>query len=342
MIVALAAAPARLVVSGAPLFGSWRGGVTDASLDGLAPPFARGFLGRKQVEKKWLYTLVATPDLFFCLAIIDAGFLHSAFLSLFDRKSRTLLADKSVVLPGFLGRVKVGEQPSALYARIAAPGCNASIVRLGGASTEQQGNGVQVHALLGGVEAELRLESLDEPAAMSACADLGDGRFDFTQKRTGLTASGTIAHRGRTFRVECGRAGLDLTHGYLRRETSWRWAFGMGEATGRKLAFNFSEGFVSGGAENVLFLDGAPHAAGPIAFSFDPKDPGAPWHLRGDGLELEFTPEGHRAQNVSTPIASSRYVQPFGSFRGHLTHPSGERISLEGIPGVTEDHSARW
>ncbi len=342
MTVALVAAPPKLVVSGAPLFGTWRGSVLDASLDGLSPPFARGMLGRKRVEKKWVYTLVATDELFLCLAIIDAGFLHSAFLGLFNRKARTLLADKSVVLPGLLGRVKVSEQPGSLYARIAAPGTNASIARLGEPSNGRQESGVQVHALLGGVEADLRLESLDEPAPLSACASLSDGRFDFTQKRVGLTASGTIAHRGRTFRVENGRAGLNFTHGYLRRETSWRWAFGMGEASGRKLAFNFSEGFVSGGAENVLFLDGAPLGAGPIAFSFDPKDPRAPWHLRGEGLELEFTAEGQRAQNVSTPIAASRYVQPFGSFRGHVTHPSGERISLEGIPGVTEDHSARW
>jgi hypothetical protein len=329
---ALSQAPTTLVQAGKPRFGLWKGSVGNASFAGLQPPFERSFLARKLIEKKWTYTLVATPDLFFCMAIIDAGALHSAFLALFDRKSRTLLADFNVVLPPLFALVS--EQPSALHAIFSAPGAHAAI--------EQLGAGVRVGARFEGCEVELRLDSIDEPSCASACADLGGARFDFTQKRCGLTASGTIVHKGRAFTVEDGRAGLDFTHGYLQRETAWRWAFGMGESAGRKLAFNFSEGFLEAGSENTLFFDGAPCSVGPIQFEFDRSDVTAKWTLRGEGVELTFTPEGLRRQNTWTPLLYSRYVQPFGSFSGYLTSAAGARLEVEGLAGVTEDHAAKW
>jgi hypothetical protein len=325
-------APTTLVPAGKPLFGLWKGTIGNASFAGLQPPFGRNLLARKLIEKKWLYTLVATPELFFCMAIIDAGALHSAFLALFDRKSRTLIADFNVVLPPLFARVS--EQPSALHASFSAPGARASI--------EQLGSGVRVSARVDGCDVDLRLESIDEPRCASACADLGNARFDFTQKRCGLTAGGTIVHQGRTFAVENGRAGLDYTHGYLKRETAWRWAFGMGESAGRKLAFNFSEGFLETGSENTLFFDGAPCSVGPIQFEFDAKNVNASWTLRGDGVELVFTPEGARRQNTWTPLLHSRYVQPFGSFSGYLTSATGARLEVQSLAGVTEDHAAKW
>ena len=324
-------APGALVGEGAPRFGTWRGAVGDAAFAGLRGPFAHGAIARKLIEKKWVYSLIANEELFFCLAIIDAGALHSAFLGLFDRRAGKLVADWSTVLPGFFARVS--DQPAALDARLTAPGIELSM--------SSHASEVSIAGHAGGVEVDLQLAPDQEPAPLSACADLGNGRFDFTQKRAGLAARGSLTYSGRSFRLNDAYAGLDFTHGYLRRETAWRWAFGMGEAQGKKLAFNLSDGFVPGGAENVLWLDGAPRPLGPVQFSFDAKDPRAPWTLRGDRVALELTPEGQRAQDIRTPLMSSRYVQPFGSFRGAL-RVDGEELRLEKIAGVTEDHAAKW
>jgi hypothetical protein len=38
----------------------------------------------------------------------------------------------------------------------------------------------------------------------------------------------------------------------------------------------------------------------------------------------------------------SKYVQPFGTFSGHLTAADGERVAIDGLAGVAEDHAARW
>jgi hypothetical protein len=64
--------------------------------------------------------------------------------------------------------------------------------------------------------------------------------------------------------------------------------------------------------------------------------------VRGGGLELEFTPEGARSQDTNVAgLLTSRYVQPFGRFRGRLTTAAGERLRVE-LDGVTEDHTAVW
>ena len=203
---------------------------------------------------------------------------------------------------------------------------------------------MRVRASLKGVEVDLQLDDSGAQPA-SACADLGNARFDFTQKRVSLRARGTVRHGGRTMQVENGLAGLDFTHGYLRRETRWRWAFGMGEAAGHQVAFNFSEGFLPGDlSENVVWIDGVPQSIGPVAFQFDASTPSAPWLIRArsGAAALEFAPEGQRAQKVWTPLMSSAYVQPFGSFRGTLQLASGETLAIEKLAGVTEDHAAVW
>ena len=133
--------------------------------------------------------------------------------------------------------------------------------------------------------------------------------------------------------------GLDYTHGYLARETAWRWAFANGRVNGRPVAFNFSEGFVQGEGESAVWTDGEPRPAGKISFTFDGTAPASPWHIRSeDGrVDLVFHPEGYRAQTIDLMVISSRYVQPFGTFSGRL-----HDVEVHSLPGVAEDHTARW
>lgn len=330
----LGPAPAALVAYGAPVAGSFAGSITDAFLQSLTSPFPRG-VGRLLVEKKWVYALVAGRDAFLCLCIIDAGYLHSGFLGVFDRAGGSLLADYEAVLPPLFARVS--DAPGgALFARLSAPRARAEIAR--------DGSRVQLSAAWGEAKVDLVLDAAQAPLPLSACAPLGEGRFDFTEKSVLLSAQGQVRVGGRTLAFDGAPAGLDYTHGFFRRDTSWRWAFGMGKANGRPLAFNFSEGLLGEeGPECVVWVDGAPALVGPVAFEFDPRDPAKPWGLRGRGVELEFTPEGRREQSVDVlGVLVSRYVQPFGTFRGYVTAESGERVDVEEVVGVTEDHLARW
>ena len=53
-------------------------------------------------------------------------------------------------------------------------------------------------------------------------------------------------------------------------------------------------------------------------------------------------PQQRQEQTIDLKLISSRYVQPFGSFSGHVTSPAGERIEVRDLPGVAEDHEALW
>lgn len=301
--------------------GLFAGSVADASF----PP--RTFLTKRFVEKKWVYACVVTPEVMAAFAIVDAGYLASGFCAVFDRGSRRLLADENPVLPSIC--VNVSEQPGdGMSAWLMGPGVKASIQRTDGK--------ISLKANWRNTEADLLFDATRAPAPMTAVAPVGvPGRFDLTQKTVLLPAEGDLRTGNARFAVRGALAGVDYTHGLFARETAWRWAFAMGG----RVAFNFSEGFLQGQGENVAWIDGEPRAAGAVRFEFTGSDPLAPWRIRSeDGrVDLTFQPEGYRAQSVDLIAILSKYVQPFGTFSGRL-----DGVAIEAIPGVTEDHTARW
>lgn len=329
--------PPRVVgADGAPVAGTFFGAVSDPAFHHLAGAFQRSFLERKLVEKKWQYLHVATPEVMLSAAIVDTGYLASGFCAVFDRGARRLLVDENEVLPPIC--VSINDEPNdGLSARLFGPGVRARIERSGGR--------VLFSARWGRASVELSLDARKAPPAMSVVQPLGEpGRFNYTQKVVGIPAEGEVRAGNHTFLVQGQLAGLDYTHGYLLRETAWRWAFASGRTQGgRAVGLNLSEGFL-GAAENVVWVDGAPCPVGPVRFIFEAAAPQSPWRVVSDdgALDLAFQPEGVRAQNIDLRLVMSRYAQPFGTFAGHVTSASGERVALAGLAGVTEDHAARW
>ena len=331
---ALPPAPARLIEEGSPIEGTWAGAIRDARFAGLGPEYAHGLLDRRMVEKRWQALFLATPQAMVSLAIVDGGYLSSGIFSVFDRGARRVLLDSNPVLPPLFARVD--EEPNdGMRAVLDGPRIAARIERSGGRvlATARWGSGAL----------DLSLDARAAPPPLSAALRLGPGRFNFTQKLVGLPAEGEIRVGNVRFPVRGEPAGLDFTHGHLARDTSWRWAFASARQKGRLIGFNLSEGFMQSG-ENAAWVDGAPCAVGPVRFSFEPSAPLAPWRIRSDdgSLDLTFQPEGLRAQKVDLKVIVSKYVQPFGVFSGHLTTAAGERVELDALPGVTEDHTARW
>ncbi len=315
---------------GAPRTGLFAGSLGDARFSTLRGAFAPGLLQHLLVEKKWAYAFVATDEVMAALAIVDAGYLASGFCAVFDRGARRLLVDENPVLPSPC--VQISDQPAdGLSARLVGPGIRARIERAGGK--------VSIKASWGLAEIDLLLDAERAPPPMTAVAPVGPGRFDLTQKTVLVPAEGEIGAGNARFAVQGQLAGLDYTHGLLLRETAWRWAFGMGRQGSRLVAFNLSEGFLQGEGENAAFIDGEPRAVGPVSFSYGRSDPLSPWRIRSEGgaLDLTFTPEGHRAQTVDLKLISSRYLQPFGTFSGNI-----DGVEISSLPGVTEDHAARW
>ena len=323
-------APSRPVADdGTPRFGLYAGPLGEASFAGLRE--APGPLQRRLIEKRWQYVFLATPEMMLALAVIDCGYLSSGICAVLDRGSRRLLVDDNPVLPSVCARI--GDEPGdGMSARLRGPRINARLQRAGGR--------VSVQANWAHADIDLLLDANPAPPPITAVAPVGPkGRFNLTQKSVLLPAEGEVRVANVRFPVRSGLAGLDYTHGLLARETSWRWAFGLGRSGPHQVAFNFSEGFLQGEGENVAFIDGEPQAVGPVAFSFTPGTPLGPWRLRSaDGkVDLAFRAEACRSQDVNLALIRSRYVQPFGTFTGNLCG-----IPVEVLPGVTEDHEARW
>src|SRR6185369_3904164 len=98
---------------------------------------------------------------------------------------------------------------------------------------------------LGDFRVQARISGALKPPPISAVAALGDGLVSATEKRALLSVAGEASVGGRRFSLDQGLAGFDRSHGYLPRQTVWRWAYAMGIAdSGEKIAINMVDSFV--------------------------------------------------------------------------------------------------
>ncbi|MCA1827554.1 MAG: DUF2804 domain-containing protein [Myxococcales bacterium] len=319
----LPSAPAELAgEDGAPRMGLYSGAIADPDFSALEGAWAPSFLERRFIEKTWQYATLATPEMMFAIAVIDTGYLASGICAVFDRGSRRLLANENPVLPSVCAQVDPRK------ARLIGPGIDALI--------ERKEARILIKASWGHTDIDLALDASKSPPPMTAVAPVGPpGRFDLTQKTVLMPAEGEVRAGNIRFPVGGELAGLDYTHGYLARETSWRWAF----ANGRGIAFNFSDGFLEGEGENVVWLDGEPRPVGKVGFTFDGSTPMAQWRIHSDDgrVDLLFHPEGYRSQTIDLKLILSSYLQPFGVYSGTI-----HGVRIDDLAGVAEDHTARW
>lgn len=330
MAIDLKPPPAEVVVDGQPAHGRYAGRIARIDWSPLRP--RPGWLWRRLHHKRWHYVGLGDESVFIGVAIVDVGWASSAFAYLFDRQSRTLLADWSQDgLPGL--QAGVGDAPLAgANAWFHGPGARLSLRELG----DRLHLRVATRALH--VEAELDLSAMATPLLAIGPAD--GGLAHTTQKTSALPVRGWAEVQGRRFALDGAWAAVDASNGLLARDTAWRWA----SAHRPDIGFNLQQGYF-GGQENVLWLDGAPIALGPAHFDFDANRPLSPWHIHTDDglLDLVFTPEGLRAADKNLGFAASRYVQPIGSFSGTLKpRPQARARPVQSLLGVTEHHHSLW
>lgn len=268
-------------------------------------------------SKRWHFASVAGPRVLLGAAVVDVGWATMAFAYLFDRERRAMRAELSRLgLPLLSGRVS--DRPGAgARSEFAGPGLWLRIEH--GWRLRARGPGLRIDA------------TLEETAApLCAIAPIDGGLANCTHKTVCLAVRGFAEAGGARFPLDGCSGALDHTLGVLARETRWHWA-SMSDA---RVGFNLVEGF-NGPCENAVWIDGRVQPVGGAEFVFD--DPLGPWRIRAEGIDLTFTPEGLRREDKDLGFAKSRFVQAIGSFRGRAC---GREI--RDLPGVTEDHEARW
>ncbi|NOZ15501.1 MAG: DUF2804 domain-containing protein [Betaproteobacteria bacterium] len=325
----LPAAPSHLVLEhGLPAFGMYEGIVEQLDWQPLQTTLYQR-LTRKLHHKRWQYAAIAHPDYFIGAAIVDVGWTGTAFAYLFDRQRREVVGATSANgLPGLSAKV---EDRAFGHASFTAGRCRMAFQRKGDRLT------LTIQSPKLRLAADIELAGMPPVLASIAPANW---LAHSTHKSGGLQVSGTADCPDKRYGLDGAVASLDYSNGLLARETHWRWA----SAHSRDMGFNLQQGYIAD-AENAVWLHGKLIRVGAVEFDFDAKQPLQPWHVRSANrlVDLTFTPEGARSENKNLLIAASRYIQPIGHFDGEIVDPdTGIRHAVQGLPGVTEDHTSRW
>lgn len=326
----LAPAPRAVVgPDGLPALGRYQGLAASFDWAQLAPPLRRTSWWRHFHHKRWHYAALACDEVFCAVAIVDLGWISTAFAYVFDRRTRQLAASFSRDgLPG-------------LGATVAQNGAGDSHFRFPGSRIGLTSTGEGAYALAlrcAGFEIDAHFGG--STPQLLAVGTVAGGAVHATQKSAGMALTGEVRIGTRRIALDGGVASVDYSNGLLARDTDWRWACGHSLALG----FNLQEGYF-GANENALWVDGRLIPLGAARFGFDARDPMAPWQVATDDglLDLVFTPEGMRHEDKNLIVAASHYVQPIGTFSGWVrTAPDAPKVPVSKLPGVTEDHRSRW
>ncbi|MBI4510011.1 MAG: DUF2804 domain-containing protein [Deltaproteobacteria bacterium] len=322
-----------LDAQGHPAFGAYAGEISRVSWQGLRAPSPKGKLWTALHQKGWHFVSIAGQRHLAALAIIDLGWLASCFVYVFDRQEKRFLIDAQFMGPPVLAS-RVSDRAGALArSSFRMPGASFTLER----ASHSDSWHVSGHAQ--GLHLNAWLDAASAPPTLCAVAPIPGGAANCTHKTVCLPATGEIRVSGITIDLAGHTAMLDHTRGLLARETSWKWA----SLSAPGIGLNLVEGF-NGPVENVVWIGGHLSPVGAATISHDPTRPGSPWLIRTDDgkVDLEFRPEGARRQDVNLVLASSRYVQPIGTFWGTIRGDGTTSAKVDGLVGVTEDHRSRW
>lgn len=320
--------PARMT---SPAWGLSRGALRDGpDVPRLPLPALR--------HKRWIYAGAFARDLVVGAAVVDLGYAANAFAYVGALDGSPTRAWETVALPWQVAvdrrsaRWRAGAQELSI------------LLPEGGAAGHLRAS---LRAKGGPVDIDLALTAPFADAPVTCVAPARPNavdRWNLTTKDNTLTATGFVQWGSERFEVRA-PAIIDVTDAYPPRHTVWRWAsFAGTDAEGRRVGLNLCElhNDSERARENLLWVDGAPYALGPVRFEFDASAPGSSrWTITGDGVELRFDPAGARFGHEDMVLIKSRFAQPYGRFSGTLR--VGDVTSrIEGVAGVVEDHDALW
>lgn len=294
------------------------------------------FLGFNQFQ----FVALSGADFIAGAAIVDLRLVGNGFAYLFDFKTRTL-EEFSCLTPAALGTFL----PTT-------PDDGVSYCRWRGARLE-----IEAHSAKRGRDVRVnvgrRLEiagQMREPSRfqpLRLCSRAGYNGWVYTQKAAGLPVTGELhSPAGSVVLDEQCRASYDWSCGFMRRETAWNWAsISACLPDGRSLGLNLAAGVnETGVTENALWLDHRLLKLDLAMFRYNRYQPDQPWQITTSDkrVRLEFQPLGSRVEKVNAWLLASNFRQFFGYYSGEIRTALGEVVRLEQVPGLAEDHYAKW
>lgn len=334
---------------------------------GLLNPAARGWARQPLLRgalpgpflrrKRWNFVFVSHPEVLLAAALSNADYAGLAFVWLYDRKRQRFLELEHLAPLGYgirlgdtldepaefdSGRLRIAwrSEPTARQLEV-----RASAPRMKGSDAPLE---LRLHIA--------RATALQDDESLNLVVPWSERRYNYTGKLVALRAEGELIAGGMQYKLgaEETLASIDFTRGLWPYHTQWRWACGAGyggltEADkSRRIGLNFGEGWSESGGvvENCLYVDGKVFPLWePVSFHFDAQNLKEPWTLRtvnSNRVSLIFTPDYFRTQDTNLLLVRMKLEQVMGHFSGRIVLENGETLAIANLPGIAENHMARW
>ncbi|KGY14276.1 hypothetical protein NM22_02120 [Vibrio tubiashii] len=283
--------------------------------------------------KQFQFVSIKTPRYVIGLALADIRYLGSSFCYIYDVENDSI-KEHSWLRPLWFSK-KMTASPFSGTSQIA-----------GGKLRFDISHG-QWHVTAHNHSLKLDVTLHCQPASLplSVCTPTAYSGWTYTQKHNALSVTGTLEIDGTSVDLDHALASYDFSAGYMRRETSWRWASINTSDGQNSLGLNLAAGVnETGSCENALWVNGDRHLLNPVHFTFDRDHIKQNWHIHsGDGrIELQFTPINQRSEKLNLLLLKSNFRQFIGHFSGFVIDTKGEKHLFNSVLGLTEDHFAKW
>lgn len=342
-VIKTAAAPEDIIDSnGKPVFGYFDGPISSLALDKFKyfNEMDRPASGcKKHFDfKQFQFVSIVTPRYVIGVALADIRYVGSAFCYLYDIQ-KNKITETAWLKPLGMG-YHLDPSPMSGEAYISS-----GKGRIAFTLTEGLW---QLNISTDTIEADLQLEALPLSLPIALCCPTGYSGWTYTQKHNGLKLKGTLTIHQEPQPLQQALAGYDFSAGYMRKETSWRWASINAHTPEGIIGLNLAAGVnETGGNENVFWIDGERHLLGPVNFEFireaDTHAYSA-WRIySNDGqVDLSFKPRNCRSEKLNLILLKSNFRQFIGEYSGQIIDNFGNKHQLNNVLGLTEDHFARW
>jgi hypothetical protein len=285
--------------------------------------------------KQFQFISIITPHYIIALAIADIRYVANGFCYLYDIKANKLSQTQWLTPLGLgcqlsvspkEGRAKIGSKRKGIAINI----------------VEGQWH---VEINLADIQANLRIQPAPLSLPISVCTPTGYNGWTYTQKHNGLAVTGQLTIHHEPQPLQHALAGYDFSAGFMRRETSWRWASINAQTEAGVIGLNLAAGVnETGQTENVMWINGERHLLGAANFDFNRHSQQDIWHITtNDGqVDLYFRPLNQRSEKLNLIWLKNNFRQYIGYFSGVINDNNGNQYRLHNQLGLTEDHFAKW
>ncbi|GAA0740008.1 DUF2804 domain-containing protein [Clostridium oceanicum] len=177
-----------------------------------------------------------------------------------------------------------------------------------------------------------------------------ENRFQFTSKQNCIPVDGEVRldEKSYKFYKENSFAGLDFGRGVWPFKIMWNWATFSGIQKDNLIGINLGGKWTDGTGitENAISINNKIIKLNEnIIYDYDFNNLMGTWNIRteiSDKVNLQFHPLYDRISKTKFLILGSKVHQIIGEFSGYIRNKKEEKILIENIKGIAEEHNARW